>query len=70
MRKQPDPAEQFQSMLAALKNEGLSYRQIATASGVSHASIWRLAEGITHRPSYQTGFAIERLYRARRTDGL
>ncbi|MBK5567226.1 MAG: helix-turn-helix domain-containing protein [Ensifer sp. SSB1] len=64
----PDPAEQFESMIAALRDDGLSYRQIAAEAGISHASIWRIAEGITHRPSYQTGFAIERAYRARRTD--
>ncbi|MGO4621258.1 helix-turn-helix domain-containing protein [Ensifer sp. 2YAB10] len=69
MRKQPAPAQAFQSMLECLRvDHGLSYRQIAAEAGISHASVWRIAQGETSRPSYQVGFGIERAYRARRTD--
>lgn len=67
MRKDPpDPAEQFQSMLEALRNDGMSYGDIARETGLSRATAWRLSVGEVKEPSYRTGAAVEKLYRERR----
>lgn len=67
MRRQPPATEVFQSMLEALKTEhGMSLGDIARESGVSKATVHRLAIGDSRQPSYEVGHRIERLYRDKR----
>ncbi|WP_457583119.1 helix-turn-helix domain-containing protein [Ensifer canadensis] len=54
----------FESMIAGLSQAGLSPRDIAHAAEISRVTVWRLANGSSPRPSYATGAAIERLWRA------
>ncbi|MFK0272706.1 helix-turn-helix transcriptional regulator [Ensifer sp. NPDC090286] len=54
-------------MLEALRvDHGMTPSQIARETGVSRQTLWRLENGESRRPSYETGMAIERAYRARR----
>lgn len=67
MRKEPSPAEQFQSMLEALRvDHGMTPSDIAREAGISRATVWRLTVGDSRQPSYEVGHRIERLYRSRR----
>jgi hypothetical protein len=67
MRKSPPcPAEQFQSMLEALRNDGMTPTDIAREAGISRATVWRLSVGDSRQVSYQVGHSIERLFRERR----
>ena len=53
-------AEQFEALIAGLEAQGMSKGDISRCSGVSYATVWRMANGAAQQPSYQT---VERLQR-------
>ncbi|MBD9636002.1 helix-turn-helix transcriptional regulator [Ensifer sp. ENS07] len=67
MRREPTEAEQFQSMLEALRTEhGMTPAEISRETGVSRQTLWRLENGEARKVSYAVGHAVERLYRDKR----
>jgi len=57
----PSDAERFASMVGALRSSGLTLRAIGRQAGLSPATVWRMAEGASKQPSYDT---IKRLEKA------
>ncbi len=67
MRRQPSESEMFQSMLEALRvDHGMTPAEISRETGVSRQTLWRMENGEARKVSYQTGHAVEKLYRERR----
>lgn len=67
MRREPSESEMFASMLEALRTEhGMTPAEIARETGVSRQTLWRMENGEARKVSYQTGHAVERLYRSKR----
>ena len=54
MSRDPTGVEQMESMVAELMKAGLTPRQIARESGVSHNTIWRLANRQAPQPMWST----------------
>lgn len=48
-----DP-EQFAAIIAGLESQGYSQPEIARNTGLSRATVWRIATGSATRPSYET----------------
>lgn len=54
---------QFQAMIAGLEHHGISQQEIARRTGVSRATVWRMANGMGRSHRYSTDFRIEELHR-------
>lgn len=67
MRREPTENERLASMLEALRTEhGMTAAAISRETGVSRQTLWRMETGEARKVSYQTGYAVERLYRSKR----
>lgn len=58
----PSDAARFQSMLAGLRSGGVTYRELSRQSGVSAATLWRLAEGEAKQPSFEVVARVTRVW--------
>ena len=61
MSREAPAADQFASMIEGLRAAGMTYREIAERSHVSHGTVWRAANGMAKEPLYSTYTKIERL---------
>jgi len=50
--------DHFEGLVAALESQGMTRTEIAEQSGLSRATVWRVAVGDARRPSHET---VERL---------
>ena len=61
--RDPPPSARLEDMVGELRGTGMSLRQIAEATRLSHASIWRAGVGAVREPSFSTYSKIAELYR-------
>jgi transcriptional regulator with XRE-family HTH domain len=57
------PQDQFAGMIAALQCAGLSRTKIAEQAHLSRLTVWRLANGESASPSFETAIKIDKLHR-------
>lgn len=53
--------EDFQALIAGLETTGMTRSQIAAATGRCRTTIWRLAEGVSKEPGYNTAMRLKNL---------
>ncbi len=58
-------ARRFESMISALRSQGMSCGAIAAASAISRTTVWRATVGECPRPSAEIFFRIEKVWRAK-----
>ncbi|MCA1404681.1 helix-turn-helix domain-containing protein [Ensifer sp. IC3342] len=47
-------ADEFAAIIAGLESQGMKPSEIARQTGLSRMTVWRIANGETSRPSYDT----------------
>ena len=58
----PSQAENFAAMIAGLEATGISQQEIARRTGVSRATVWRMATGMGRNHRHSTVLRIEQLH--------
>ncbi|MDX0124488.1 helix-turn-helix domain-containing protein [Sinorhizobium meliloti] len=53
-------ADEFAAIIAGLESQGVSRSKIARETGLSRMTVWRIANGETSRPSYETVVRLKR----------
>ncbi|MDW9823493.1 MULTISPECIES: helix-turn-helix domain-containing protein [Sinorhizobium] len=53
--------EEFAAIIAGLESQGMTPTEIARESGLSRMTVWRIANGETSRPSYDTVIRLKSL---------
>ena len=58
----PRKTADFSAAIAGLEAHGFSRSEIAQQVGISRMTVWRIAEGVVHQPSYSTAERLGQLY--------
>ena len=53
--------DEFAAIIAGLESQGMTPSEIARESGLSRMTVWRIANGETSRPSYETVIRLKSL---------